>query len=86
MGIKEYNAPFLRRIGDLKAGTFFLWHHQFYIRLKVGDIDDCVFVCNLESGEVVSLCRSDIVSVVYEGVFRISTDKPDHTDKEGNIS
>lgn len=84
MGIKMYNVPCLRRISDLPQGTFFLYNHEMHIiaRTKVGseENDPIIYVVNLENGILDAYPVDTIVSVVYDGVFRISKDFPAESD------
>lgn len=83
MGIKKYNAPCLRRIGDLKEGTYILWQHHLCIIVKNKYFEFLKMICDLQTGKIDVLALEEIVSVVYEGVFKISADKPD-SHKENN--
>lgn len=84
MGIKMYNVPCLRRISDLPQGTFFLYNHEMHIiaRTKVGseENDPIIYVVNLENGILDAYPVDTIVSVVYDGSLRISTDMPPKKD------
>lgn len=81
MGIKMYNVPCLRRISDLPQGTFFMYNHEMHIIVRTKEEHDpIIYVANLENGVLDAYPVDTIVSVVYDGHFRISKGIPGEKD------